>query len=111
MAPYTTSLTLLIALLASCVLSALASPFLPAPTQLTRVTRPTPRQDDAQPTFPDEPPSCPICEQNFASIDSCAQAAPVLANFSMVSVFANDWSGRGMRGECERRGRTFWKLA
>ncbi len=95
MAPYTTSLALLITLLASCVLSALASPFLPVPTQLSQLTRVARRQDDAQPTFPDEPPSCPICEQNFASIDSCAQVAPVLANFSMVSVFAYNWSGRG----------------
>ncbi|KAI0772437.1 hypothetical protein BD413DRAFT_436962, partial [Trametes elegans] len=42
------------------------------------------RRQDAQPDFPEQPPSCPICEQNFGSIDSCAQAAPVLANFSMV---------------------------
>lgn len=42
------------------------------------------RQAD-YPVFPDQPPSCPICAQNYANIDSCAQAAPVLANFSMVS--------------------------
>lgn len=38
----------------------------------------------AQPVFPDQPPSCPICAANYSSIDSCAQAAPVLANVSMV---------------------------
>ncbi|KIP03022.1 hypothetical protein PHLGIDRAFT_111344 [Phlebiopsis gigantea 11061_1 CR5-6] len=37
-----------------------------------------------QPTFPDQPASCPICAQNYAGIDSCAQAAPMLANVSMV---------------------------
>ncbi|KAF8970680.1 hypothetical protein BDZ97DRAFT_1790486 [Flammula alnicola] len=36
------------------------------------------------PVFPDSPPSCPICQQNYPSINSCAQAAPVLANFSMI---------------------------
>jgi len=36
------------------------------------------------PVFPDTPPSCPICAQNYASINSCAQAAPVLANFTMI---------------------------
>jgi hypothetical protein len=36
------------------------------------------------PVFPSSPPSCPICEQNYSSISSCAQAAPVLANFSMI---------------------------
>ncbi|KAF8346518.1 hypothetical protein F5887DRAFT_824110, partial [Amanita rubescens] len=36
------------------------------------------------PQFPDSPPSCPICAQNYGSISSCAQAAPVLANISMV---------------------------
>ncbi|KAL4244378.1 hypothetical protein ABKN59_010534 [Abortiporus biennis] len=36
------------------------------------------------PTFPDQPPSCPICAQNYDNINSCAEAAPVLANFSMI---------------------------
>ncbi|PBK85696.1 hypothetical protein ARMGADRAFT_999456 [Armillaria gallica] len=36
------------------------------------------------PYFPDSPASCPICEQNYASIQNCAEAAPVLANFSMI---------------------------
>ncbi|KAI0673132.1 WD40 repeat-like protein [Trametes maxima] len=87
MAPYT-PLALLLALFSSLVLSALGSPFLPVPTQLAQLTRPgavvARRQDDAQPVFPEQPPSCPICAQNFGSIDSCAQAAPVLANFSMI---------------------------
>jgi hypothetical protein len=37
------------------------------------------------PQFPDQPPSCPVCAQGYGTISSCAQAAPVLANFSMVS--------------------------
>ncbi|KAG7443239.1 uncharacterized protein BT62DRAFT_935193 [Guyanagaster necrorhizus] len=36
------------------------------------------------PYFPDSPASCPICEQNYSSIENCAEAAPVLANFSMI---------------------------
>jgi hypothetical protein len=36
------------------------------------------------PYFPPQPPSCPICERSWPSIDSCAEACPVLANFSMV---------------------------
>lgn len=36
------------------------------------------------PTFPPDPPSCPICQQNYDKISNCAQAAPVLANFSSI---------------------------
>jgi len=36
------------------------------------------------PVFPPSPPSCPICAQNFSSINSCALAAPVLANYSEI---------------------------
>ncbi|KAJ8483490.1 hypothetical protein ONZ45_g14589 [Pleurotus djamor] len=36
------------------------------------------------PFFPDEPPSCPICAQDYPNINSCAQAAPVLANFTNI---------------------------
>ncbi|KAF9031078.1 hypothetical protein BDZ89DRAFT_1037645 [Hymenopellis radicata] len=36
------------------------------------------------PYFPDTPASCPICSANYANIQNCAEAAPVLANFSMV---------------------------
>ncbi|KAK0200750.1 hypothetical protein DFS33DRAFT_1265915 [Desarmillaria ectypa] len=36
------------------------------------------------PYFPGSPASCPICEQNYSSIQNCAEAAPVLANFSMI---------------------------
>jgi len=36
------------------------------------------------PYFPPTPPSCPICEADYPNINSCAQACPVLANFSMV---------------------------
>jgi hypothetical protein len=42
------------------------------------------RMRDDGPAFPSQPPSCPICAQNYGNIDSCAQAAPVLANVSMV---------------------------
>ena len=96
MAPYTPlALLALLSYISALVLPALASPFLPPPTEIAYLKKAvaspvTPinlarRQDDNQPTFPDQPPSCPICAQNFGSIDSCAQAAPVLANFSMVS--------------------------
>ncbi|KLO06616.1 hypothetical protein SCHPADRAFT_837841 [Schizopora paradoxa] len=45
----------------------------------------TPRQiRDDGPVFPDQPPSCPICEQNYGNINSCAAACPVFANFSMI---------------------------
>ncbi|KAI0246769.1 hypothetical protein BJV78DRAFT_113620 [Lactifluus subvellereus] len=37
-----------------------------------------------QPYFPDTPVSCPICAKGYPSINSCAQAAPVLANFTAV---------------------------
>ncbi|EPQ55926.1 hypothetical protein GLOTRDRAFT_76143 [Gloeophyllum trabeum ATCC 11539] len=36
------------------------------------------------PYFPADPTSCPICEAQYSQISSCAQAAPVLANFTMV---------------------------
>jgi len=36
------------------------------------------------PYFPPDPPSCPICETNYWAINSCAQASPVLANFTTV---------------------------
>jgi len=36
------------------------------------------------PYFPPYPPSCPICAKSWPSIDSCAEASPVLANFSMI---------------------------
>jgi len=36
------------------------------------------------PYFPAQPPSCPICEQDYPNINSCAQACPVLANLTMI---------------------------
>jgi len=36
------------------------------------------------PYFPSDPPSCPICEKDYGTINSCAQACPVLANLSMI---------------------------
>ncbi|KAK7447061.1 hypothetical protein VKT23_014272 [Stygiomarasmius scandens] len=36
------------------------------------------------PMFPPDPPSCPICQQNYDRINNCAEAAPVLANFSTI---------------------------
>ena len=47
----------------------------------------------ATPTFPSDIPSCQQCEQNYGSIDSCAQAAPVLANFTTVCVPLCEWVG------------------
>jgi len=41
-------------------------------------------QHRATPYFPPDPPSCPICEKDYWTINSCAQASPVLANFSMI---------------------------
>ena len=41
-------------------------------------------QHRTTPYFPSDPPSCPICEKDYGTINSCAQACPVLANFSMV---------------------------
>ena len=41
-------------------------------------------QHRTTPYFPADPPSCPICENNYWSINSCAQACPVLANLTMV---------------------------
>ncbi|OCH92523.1 hypothetical protein OBBRIDRAFT_751131 [Obba rivulosa] len=38
----------------------------------------------ATPVFPSDIPSCQQCQQNYANIDSCAQAAPVLANFTTI---------------------------
>jgi len=34
--------------------------------------------------FPDSPPSCQLCEQHYADIDSCANASVPLANFSQI---------------------------
>lgn len=39
-----------------------------------------------QPYFPDTPPSCPICAKGYPSINSCAQAAPALANLTSVCI-------------------------
>lgn len=82
-----------LSLWSSTILSALASPYLPVPRIDQIPPRPlglapdlgAQKRQDGQPQFPAQPPSCPICEQNFANIDSCAQAAPVLQNFTMVS--------------------------
>jgi hypothetical protein len=41
-------------------------------------------QGRTNPYFPAQPPSCPVCQQNYDSISECAQVAPVFANFSMV---------------------------
>jgi len=42
------------------------------------------RQTTVQPYFPDTPASCTICAKGYSSINSCAQAAPVLANITTV---------------------------
>jgi len=41
-------------------------------------------QHRTTPSFPEYPPSCPICEKDYWNINSCAQACPILANMSMV---------------------------
>jgi len=41
-------------------------------------------QGRTNPYFPAQPPSCPVCQQNYDSISECAQVAPVFANFSMI---------------------------
>lgn len=60
-----------------------ASPTLVSNDSLEQTNRLVQQQRDV-PAFPPFPPSCPICEQNFNTINSCAQAAPVLANFSNI---------------------------
>ena len=47
-----------------------------------------------EPYFPDSPASCPICAANYDSISSCAEAAPVLANFSMVCQIFTKFTAR-----------------
>jgi len=56
---------------------------LPGPTR-TRSNLATIQRRTTPPVFPDYPPSCPKCAEHYPDIDSCAQAAPVLANFTMV---------------------------
>lgn len=59
------------------------SPSLSSPLDLIR---PQTLEERTTPYFPDQPPSCPICAQNYDSINSCAQACPVFENFSMVNI-------------------------
>ncbi|KAH7106616.1 hypothetical protein BKA62DRAFT_766146 [Auriculariales sp. MPI-PUGE-AT-0066] len=47
----------------------------PSPTELV------PR---SEPTFPAYPPSCYLCQPDYANINSCAEAAPVFENFSSI---------------------------
>ncbi|KAK7688681.1 hypothetical protein QCA50_008219 [Cerrena zonata] len=67
----------LLCLLTLFCLSVSAYPSIPVPPKFTLEKR-------TDPFFPDEPASCPICAQSYPSINSCAQAAPVLSNFSMI---------------------------
>jgi hypothetical protein len=66
--------------LLSLAASALATPATPttvpgfAPSLVRRT----------QPTFPTTIPSCVQCQAAYPSINTCAQAAPVLANFTQV---------------------------
>jgi len=39
---------------------------------------------DAEPTWPASPPSCYICEASYPEINSCAQAAVIFANVSLI---------------------------
>ena len=57
------------------------------------------------PNFPDSPPSCPPCAANYGSIQHCAQAAPVLANFSMVRAYFSDTRVSGTGAESDRADR------
>jgi len=41
-------------------------------------------QRRTSPFFPETPASCPICAKNYDGINSCAAAAPVLANFTNI---------------------------
>ena len=92
----------------SLVLSAFAYPYaaMPAPTPFAArapVGASLKKRTD-EPTFPSDIASCPICEASYSSINSCAEAAPVLENFTMVSV-------RGPRSTCgSRLRRTFQAL-
>ncbi|KAJ8073014.1 hypothetical protein PM082_019882 [Marasmius tenuissimus] len=54
------------------------------PFELIPHNSPALRQRTTPPQFPDTPPSCPICQKDYDKIQNCAQAAPVLANFSMI---------------------------
>jgi len=65
----------LVALLCMFSTVTIARPYFPFASDL---------QSRADPVFPDQPPSCPICSENYGSISSCAQAAPVLANVSEI---------------------------
>jgi len=47
----------------------------------------------AAPYFPDNLPSCPVCQQNYDGIFFCAQAAPVFANVSMVVHVGRKYAG------------------
>jgi hypothetical protein len=67
------------------ILASLVSGYPYRPQLLSSSTgTPTLQYRTTQPYFPDYPPSCPICANNYPSINNCAQAAPILANFSMV---------------------------
>ena len=58
-------------------------------------------QHRTTPYFPSDPPSCPICEKDYWNINNCAQASPVLANFSMVCGTTRKRSNP-TEGECRR---------
>ena len=109
MARYAALFVAVLSLWSATILSALASPLQSSPKAVNRLTQIPPRplglardvgaerrQDDgSEPVFPDQPPSCPKCQQNFGEIDGCAQAAPVLQNFSMVSTVSCPTPGVG----------------
>ena len=55
-------------------------------------------QHRTTPYFPADPPSCPICESDYANINSCAQACPVLANLTTVCEYPRErWNLRARR--------------
>ncbi|KAJ3733161.1 hypothetical protein DFJ43DRAFT_239994 [Lentinula guzmanii] len=72
------------AMIFSAILSLVLGTFVrasPYPQQNSAISL---QQRTVEPTFPSSPASCPICEANYSSIQNCAEASPVLANFTTI---------------------------
>ncbi|KAJ3997487.1 hypothetical protein F5050DRAFT_1416914 [Lentinula boryana] len=72
------------AMIFSAILSLALGTFVrasPCPQQNSAISL---QQRTVEPTFPSSPASCPICEANYSSIQNCAEASPVLANFTTI---------------------------
>ncbi|KAJ3798453.1 hypothetical protein GGU11DRAFT_780950 [Lentinula aff. detonsa] len=75
------------AMIFSAILSLVLGTFVrasPCPQQNSTISL---QQRTVEPTFPSSPASCPICEANYSSIQNCAEASPVLANFTTVGSY------------------------